>query len=134
MANTIDDQLTEPEKEAPTPDEGFESERLHRKQRLAAGLRTMGRLHLAEGVAGHVTGKDLLVFDEQGPVGNLLRYKNECARHKLLDLVGDLALVGCDLVGRFVSHRGGHSLNATVAKKLLAVADTAIESNTRRAA
>ncbi|QEG41550.1 UDP-3-O-acyl-N-acetylglucosamine deacetylase [Roseimaritima ulvae] len=86
------------------------------------------------GVAGHVTGKDLLVFDEQGPVGNLLRYKNECARHKLLDLVGDLALVGCDLVGRFVSHRGGHSLNATVAKKLLAVANTAIESNTRRAA
>lgn len=86
------------------------------------------------GVAGHVTGKDLLVFDQQGPVGNLLRYENECARHKLLDLVGDLALVGCDLVGRFVSHRGGHSLNATVAQKLLTVANDAIESNVRRAA
>jgi len=36
----------------------FESERLHRKQRLAAGLRTLGRLHLAEGVAGHVTVRD----------------------------------------------------------------------------
>ena len=36
----------------------LEAERLHRKQRLAAGLRTMGRLHLAEGVAGHVTVRD----------------------------------------------------------------------------
>lgn len=36
----------------------YEAERLHRKQRLAAGLRTMGRLHLAEGVAGHVTVRD----------------------------------------------------------------------------
>jgi len=38
--------------------EDVEAERLHRKQRLAAGLRTMGRLHLAEGVAGHVTVRD----------------------------------------------------------------------------
>ena len=36
----------------------IESERLYRKQRLAAGLRTLGRLHLAEGVAGHVTVRD----------------------------------------------------------------------------
>tara|TARA_R110000823_G_scaffold47903_16_gene121956 strand:- start:48913 stop:49701 length:789 start_codon:yes stop_codon:yes gene_type:complete len=38
--------------------EDVEAERLHRKERLAAGLRTMGRLHLAEGVAGHVTVRD----------------------------------------------------------------------------
>ncbi|HSG88029.1 MAG TPA: class II aldolase/adducin family protein [Pseudomonadales bacterium] len=36
----------------------IEAERLYRKQRLAAGLRTLGRLHLAEGVAGHVTVRD----------------------------------------------------------------------------
>lgn len=36
----------------------FDAERLHRKQRLAAGLRIMGRLHLAEGVAGHVSVRD----------------------------------------------------------------------------
>ncbi len=43
-----------------TPDEheSLEAERLHRKQRLAAGLRILGRLHLAEGVAGHVTVRD----------------------------------------------------------------------------
>jgi ribulose-5-phosphate 4-epimerase/fuculose-1-phosphate aldolase len=58
MANTLDDKLAELEKEATTPKEDFEAERLHRKQRLACGLRTMGRLHLAEGVAGHVTVRD----------------------------------------------------------------------------
>ena len=58
MANTIEDQLAEIEKEATTPQEDFAAERLHRKQRLACGLRTMGRLHLAEGVAGHVTVRD----------------------------------------------------------------------------
>ena len=36
----------------------LETERLHRKQRLAAGLRVLGRLRLAEGVAGHITVRD----------------------------------------------------------------------------
>lgn len=57
MTDTLDDLM---EKLGPaTHDEtDFEAERLARKQRLAAGLRTMGRLHLAEGVAGHVTVRD----------------------------------------------------------------------------
>ncbi len=44
----------------PRPEEAVDvdAERLHRKQRLAAGLRTLGRLRLAEGVAGHVTVRD----------------------------------------------------------------------------
>ena len=44
----------------PDPEDAidFEKERLHRKQRLAAGLRVLGRLRLAEGVAGHVTVRD----------------------------------------------------------------------------
>ncbi len=41
----------------------FETERRHRKERLAAGLRIMGRLHLAEGVAGHVTVRDPELHD-----------------------------------------------------------------------
>jgi len=86
------------------------------------------------GVAQHVTGKDLLVFDQQGPVDNLLRFENECARHKLLDLVGDLALVGCDLIGTIVSYRGGHSLNGMLAKKLYKMAQQGLESDQRRAA
>jgi ribulose-5-phosphate 4-epimerase/fuculose-1-phosphate aldolase len=58
MANTIDDKLAELEKIATAVDTDFAAERLKRKQRLACGLRTMGRLHLAEGVAGHVTVRD----------------------------------------------------------------------------
>ncbi|QDS93314.1 UDP-3-O-[3-hydroxymyristoyl] N-acetylglucosamine deacetylase [Roseimaritima multifibrata] len=86
------------------------------------------------GVAKHVTNKDLLVFDDDGPVDNLLRFKDECARHKLLDMVGDLALVGCDVIGTFVSHRGGHSLNAKLASKLLKLAETSLEIGNSRAA
>lgn len=58
MANTIDDQLVELEKQANSTPEDFEAERRHRKERLVCGLRTMGRLHLAEGVPGHITVRD----------------------------------------------------------------------------
>ncbi|BAN03214.1 putative aldolase [Ilumatobacter coccineus YM16-304] len=58
MANTYDETMAELEKQATAVEQDFEAERLKRKQRLAAGLRTMGRLHLAEGVAGHVTVRD----------------------------------------------------------------------------
>ncbi len=58
MTNTLDSKLSELEALANAPVEDLEAERLKRKQRLACGLRTMGRLHLAEGVAGHVTVRD----------------------------------------------------------------------------
>ena len=58
MTNTIDSKLSELEALATAPVEDLEAERLKRKQRLACGLRTMGRLHLAEGVPGHVTVRD----------------------------------------------------------------------------
>jgi len=47
-----------------------------------------------------------------------LRFRDECARHKTLDMIGDLSLVAADLVGHFVSHRGGHRLNAMLARAL----------------
>ena len=57
MVKTIEELVDERRGDAAAnPD--VEAERLHRKQRLAAGLRTLGRLHLAEGVAGHVTVRD----------------------------------------------------------------------------
>ncbi|MBX7168835.1 MAG: UDP-3-O-acyl-N-acetylglucosamine deacetylase [Pirellulales bacterium] len=73
----------------------------------------------AMGLAAHVQLTDLLVYDQDGPVDNELRFPNECARHKALDLVGDLALVGCDLSGTFTAYRSGHRLNAEMAKALL---------------
>ena len=55
----------------------------------------------------------------EGVVGNRLRYADECARHKILDMVGDLALMGVDLHGFVVAHRSGHQTNATLARRLV---------------
>src|SRR6202042_59143 len=49
-----------------------------------------------------------------------LRYTNECARHKALDVVGDLALAGLPLLGAYRSVRGGHKLNHAVLTALMA--------------
>ena len=54
----------------------------------------------------------------QNPEG--LRFFDECARHKLLDAVGDLALFGAPWVGRYVSERGGHALNVALVREALA--------------
>lgn len=75
---------------------------------------------IAQELGTRVTPRDLLVFDDLGPIDNELRYEDECVRHKMLDLVGDLALAGCDLVGQIVAHRSGHRLNAELARVLLA--------------
>lgn len=72
-----------------------------------------------QGIALRVTYRDLLVFDRSGPVDNSLRYPDECVRHKAMDMVGDLALAGCDLHGRFVAYRSGHHLNAELVRTLL---------------
>jgi UDP-3-O-[3-hydroxymyristoyl] N-acetylglucosamine deacetylase len=62
-----------------------------------------------------------VVFDESrllNPEG--LRYSDECARHKVLDVIGDLALAGLPLLGAYRSLRGGHKLNHAVLTALLA--------------
>ena len=74
---------------------------------------------LKQGLGTHVTSQDLLVFDEQGPIDNPLRFANECARHKALDLIGDLALTGSQIVGHIVAYRSSHQLNAALATELL---------------
>lgn len=74
---------------------------------------------LAQGVGTRTTRQDLLVFDNDGPLDNVLRFRDECVRHKALDLVGDLSLAGCDLIGHFVAHRSGHRLNAEMVRVLL---------------
>jgi UDP-3-O-acyl N-acetylglucosamine deacetylase len=71
------------------------------------------------GLGSRVTNQDLLVFGPEGPLENELRMENECVRHKALDLIGDLALAGCDLVGHFIAHKSGHRLNAELVKVLL---------------
>lgn len=80
---------------------------------------------LAQGLGTRATLKDLLVFDADGPIDNELRFRDECVRHKTLDLIGDLALAGCDLVGHFVAFRSGHRLNAELVRVLLTEGDMA---------
>ena len=62
-----------------------------------------------------------IVFDDSKILNTEgLRYADECARHKVLDVVGDLALAGLPLLGAFRSVRGGHKLNYAVLSALLA--------------
>jgi len=48
-----------------------------------------------------------------------LRYKDEFVRHKILDLIGDLSLLGMPVIGHIVAHKSGHALNAQMVSKLL---------------
>jgi len=74
---------------------------------------------LAQGLGTRVQLTDVLVFDQHGPKENTLRFDDECVRHKILDMVGDFALAGCNIVGHFIAHRSGHRLNAELIKALL---------------
>lgn len=69
------------------------------------------------------TPRDMLVLGAQGPIDNTLRFPDEPARHKLLDLVGDLALAGVNFEGRVVAHRAGHRLNHEMARRIRDFAD-----------
>ena len=53
----------------------------------------------AAGIGVRTTAADLLLFGRDGVIGNELRYPDECVRHKILDMVGDLALLDSDLHG-----------------------------------
>ncbi len=73
------------------------------------------------GFARGASFENTVVFDDErllNPEG--LRYADECVRHKVLDVVGDLALAGLPLLGAYRSVRGGHKLNHAVLTTLLA--------------
>jgi len=64
-------------------------------------------------------GKDSIAVKPNGILDNLtLHYPNEAARHKLLDVVGDLALVGTRIKGKVIANKPGHFVNTQFAKKL----------------
>lgn len=63
--------------------------------------------------------RDRIEVKTEGYLNNLeLRFPNEPARHKLLDVVGDLALIGYPIKGRIIANRPGHSSNVEFAKKI----------------
>ncbi len=72
----------------------------------------------ARGIGTHLGPRDILVINSDGPIKNKYLFENECVKHKILDLVGDLTLVGRAIKGRIVAYKSGHVLNQKLAVKL----------------
>jgi UDP-3-O-[3-hydroxymyristoyl] N-acetylglucosamine deacetylase len=90
-----------------------------------APARTFGFLREVEllrksGLALGGSLENAVVIGETGVLNNKLRFEDEFVRHKILDAIGDLALLGHPLVGRLEATRAGHALHAAVANKLIA--------------
>ena len=78
----------------------------------AIGLRNMG-------FGLRLEPKDVLVFGENGPIDNALKFENECARHKILDMIGDFSLAPVDWEGEFRAFKTGHQQNADALRELM---------------
>ena len=63
------------------------------------------------GIGRHLTPKDVLVIGDDGPIENAYRFEDEPVRHKVLDAIGDLYLVGCPVRCRVLAFRSGHGQN-----------------------
>ena len=63
--------------------------------------------------------ENAIVIGDTGVLNNGLRFEDEFVRHKILDVIGDLALLGHGLIGHIVVHRGGHGLHTAFAAHLL---------------
>ena len=67
--------------------------------------------------------ENAIVLGETGVLNNALRFEDEFVRHKILDAIGDLALVGYPVIGHLVAHRAGHALHTAFAAKILEETD-----------
>lgn len=71
------------------------------------------------GLFTHLSTSDMLVISDTGPINNTLRNKRECAYHKLLDLIGDLSLVGQPLVAKVTAIKSGHAMAHRAARAIV---------------
>jgi UDP-3-O-[3-hydroxymyristoyl] N-acetylglucosamine deacetylase len=97
-----------------------------------APARTFGFLQDVEGLhrrglALGASTANTVVLDERGLVNPPLRFPDEFVRHKLLDLAGDLALLGRPLAGRAAAFKAGHRLHLETVRRLLAHPESAVE-------
>jgi UDP-3-O-[3-hydroxymyristoyl] N-acetylglucosamine deacetylase len=74
--------------------------------------------------------ENAVVIGDTGVLNNALRFDDEFVRHKILDVIGDMALVGYPIIGHLVAHRGGHALHTAFAAQVLEERDawTLVES------
>ena len=89
-----------------------------------APARTFGFFHEVEELRknGLVRGGSLenaVVLTEHGILNAILRFKDEFVRHKILDSIGDLSLIGRPLIGRIVAHKAGHAMHTHLVSKIL---------------
>ena len=63
--------------------------------------------------------ENTLVIAKDGVIKNKLRFEDEFIRHKILDLIGDISLIGVPIKAHIIALRSGHSLNLKLAKKIL---------------
>jgi UDP-3-O-[3-hydroxymyristoyl] N-acetylglucosamine deacetylase len=67
--------------------------------------------------------ENAVVIGDTAVLNNALRFDDEFVRHKILDVIGDMALVGYPIIGHLVAHRGGHRLHTEFAAMVLAETD-----------
>jgi UDP-3-O-[3-hydroxymyristoyl] N-acetylglucosamine deacetylase len=89
-----------------------------------APARTFGFLHEAEalrqqGLIRGASKENALVLTRNGLENPPLRYPDEFVRHKILDLIGDLALIGKQVLGNVVADRAGHAMHTALVSRLL---------------
>jgi UDP-3-O-[3-hydroxymyristoyl] N-acetylglucosamine deacetylase len=92
--------------------------------REIAPARTFGFLHEADamrqqGLIRGASTDNAIVLTPEGLMNPPLRYADEFVRHKVLDLIGDLALVGKQILGNIVADRAGHAMHTALVSKLL---------------
>ena len=63
--------------------------------------------------------ENAIVVGDTGVLNHALRFDDEFVRHKILDVIGDIALVGHPVIGHLVAHRGGHALHTAFAAQIL---------------
>ncbi|HVR30528.1 MAG TPA: UDP-3-O-acyl-N-acetylglucosamine deacetylase [Thermoanaerobaculia bacterium] len=87
--------------------------------RTFALLRDVSRM-LERGLALGGDEGNCVVYDEAGPINTVLRFPDEPVRHKALDAIGDLALLGSPIWGHLTVERGGHALHLALLEALQA--------------
>ncbi len=93
-----------------------------------APARTFGFLEEVEmmrqqGLALGGSLENAVVIGDTGVLNNALRFEDEFVRHKILDVIGDMALVGHPIIGHLIAHRGGHALHTAFAVRVLEEVD-----------
>ena len=89
-----------------------------------APARTFGFLHEADvlrqqGLIRGASSENAIILTRDGVVNPPLRFEDEFVRHKILDLIGDLALIGRRILGNIVADRAGHAMHTALVSRLL---------------